>query len=185
MQLSVSGGSATTQFLIGTGLHRESTVLPTDLADTRASAHVSINHASVDKRFSIALKSIFATLRNNLPTQDMTSLINRPPNLKLYDSLENLNWQEGGVSFGSLGFAGDYANPLAVFKTSYSGDLQNLSNNLLFSYQLFPGLSIRSNVGYNMVTGNEKRLHPSSSLNPFGNQLPFAYFATQTQKKFG
>jgi hypothetical protein len=47
--LSVSGGNINTNFLLSGSYHRESTVLPTEIADHRGALQASINHSSADK----------------------------------------------------------------------------------------------------------------------------------------
>jgi len=180
-QLSLSGGNSTTQFLLGAGYHRETTVLPTSLADNRASFHFNFNHQSADKKMSVSLKSLASILQVNLPVKDLTSVINRPPNMQLYDSLGKLNWQEGGVSFRSLNIAAEYSNPLAILRTRYNGNYKSFSSNLQLTYALFPALRFKTNTGYNLVSGDEVRTNPSTSIDPFGSQLPFSSFANSNQ----
>jgi TonB-dependent starch-binding outer membrane protein SusC len=155
--------------------------LPTNLADSRASAHVNLSHSSPDKKFTISFKSIYSISKINLPTRDPGAIITMPPNLKLYDSTGMLNWEEGGVLFKNIGFSPD-VHPLAVLQTKYAGEYQHLSNNLQIGLELFKGLRLNTNLGYNLVLSDEARLHPSTSLDPFNAVLPYAFFGNQTQK---
>lgn len=175
--VSISGGSSGTDFLLSGGYHREATVLPTSDADYRASVHPAFNHSSVNRKFSLSFTGSFSFTKNALPAIDAASAISRPPNMKLYDSAGNLNWQEGGVSFRSLGLSG-YGNPLAIFKTKYTGKFQNLNSALLLQYLLTPSLRLKSSFGYNTTIANEVRINPSTSLDPFDNAaLPNSNFA--------
>lgn len=180
INLSVSGGSLNTQFLISGNFHNESTVLPTNLTDSRGSFHTAINHTSLNKLFSINLSTNYSFTKNSLPGIDPSGFINRPPNMKLYDSLGNLNWQEGGVSFSSV-FSG-YANPLSSLKTNYTGTFHTINGSLVTSYALSSHLIFRTNVGANLIFGNENRSNPSGSLDPFTGELPSAFFANSSNK---
>lgn len=182
--LSISGGSSNTRFRLGGGFHRETTVLPTDLADTRSSVDLSINHNSTDKKLQLNLKTFYSAIQNNLPYRDLTSTINAPPNMKLYDSAGKLNWEEGGITYRSLQIAAVDANPLAILETSYRGEFQNLTSNLLIGYKLSGDLNLKTSLGYNLVLSDEVRIHPSKSIDPFSSQLPYSYFANRTRKSW-
>lgn len=182
INLSVSGGSLNTQFLISGNFHNESTVLPTSLTDSRGTMHTSINHTSLDKSFSVNLSTSYSFTSNKLPGIDPTGFINRPPNMKLYDSLGNLNWQEGGVSFSSV-FSG-YANPLSSLKTMYMGKFHSINSSIVTSYAISPNLILRTNVGGNFIFGDENRTNPSKSIDPFNGELPSAFFATSSDKSW-
>ena len=181
-QLSLSGGNDNTQFLIGGGYHRQTTVFPTDLGDDRASVHFNLNHNSTDKKLTVNLNVIYSSNVNDLPASDLTGYINTAPNFKLYDASGKLNWQEGGVSYLSLGLLN--ANPLSFQNQSYTGKFQNLSSNLQLIYKVLPDLSLKVSMGYNMVTSDEVSLYPSTSLDPNLGALPFSNFANQSQKSW-
>jgi TonB-linked SusC/RagA family outer membrane protein len=179
-QLSISGGNENTQFMIGGGFHKQTTVFPTDKGDTRASVHANLNHTSADRKLQLNFSSIYSSDINNLPSTDLTSLINTTPNLKLYDGSGKLNWQDGGVSFYDLGLVN--SNPLAFGNQTYTGKFQNLNSNLQLSYKPIPELTFKVNLGYNNVNSDEISLHPSTSIDPFSGLLPFSNFAKQTQQ---
>jgi len=181
-QLSLSGGSTNTQFLISGGYHHETTVFPTDLGDTRGSVHLNLNHSSNDKKLTINLSTIYSAEVNNLTASDLTGYINTPPNLKVYDAGGNLNWQEGGVTYASLGILN--TNPLAFQYQTYNGRFQNLTSNLQLGYKLLPDLTLKVSMGYNVVNSNEVSLYPSTSLDPNQGQLPYSNFANQIQKSW-
>jgi TonB-dependent starch-binding outer membrane protein SusC len=178
-QLSVSGGSTNTQFFIGGGYHKETTVMPTDLSFSRASVHLNLNHFTVDKKFAVSLSSIFGYNDNSLPITDLAGFTNYAPNMKLYDSAGNLNWQENGISYRSLGF-GSYANPLAALKEKVSNKFRNLLTNLSFNYRITSDLNVKTSFGYNQIDGDEAKLSPTTSIDPFSNTLPYASFATSS-----
>lgn len=178
---SASGGSNKTQFHISGGYHRETTVLPVTLADYRGSLHTVLNHVTNKNRFKIQLSSLYSYTKNTLPTGDAATYISRPPNMKLYDSTGRLNWQEGGVSFKSMGL-GTYANPLAIFETKYTGRFQNFTSSLLLDYAILKALHLKTSIGYNLTIGNETSVTPTTALDPFDTQTPSSYFATSENK---
>jgi TonB-linked SusC/RagA family outer membrane protein len=179
-QLSFSGGNNTTQFLIGGGFHKETTVFPTDLGDQKASAHFNLTHSSQEKRFSLSLTGNYVADKNELHFGDPSRFIALAPNIQLYDSAGKINWQEGGVTFGTS--VGD--NPLANLNTKYIGNFSNLISNLQLSYKLFSALNLRLNLGYNVVNNNEKEINPSTSIDPNTGQLPYSYFGTGNLKSW-
>jgi len=181
-ELSLSGGDANTQFLISGGYHKETTVFPTDLGNSRASVHFSLNHTSTDKKLTVNLTTIYSSTVNNLPVTDLTQYINTAPNFKLYDSSGKLSWQEGGVSDISAGLLN--ANPLAFEDQVYNGEFHNLSSNLQLNYKVINDLSLKISMGYNIVNSDETALFPSTSLDPNLGQLPFSYFGTMSQKSW-
>jgi TonB-linked SusC/RagA family outer membrane protein len=178
-QLSITGGNSNTQFLLSGGYHYQTTVFPSDLGDGRASAHFNLNHNSSDKKFSLNLNTNFTSDKNDLNITDLTQYVNLPPNLKLYDSRGNLNWEEGGVQFYNSIFK---ENPLALLNAKYTGKFNNLISNLQMNYQLFPAFNIKLNLGYNLVASNELNTNPSTSIDPNSGNLPSSNFANQTQK---
>jgi TonB-linked SusC/RagA family outer membrane protein len=181
-QLSISGGNTNTQFLLGAGFHRETTVLPTSLADRRASARININHLTTNKNLSINFSTSYSSGINQLNTRDLTTFINLPPNIKLFDSLGNLNWKDGGVTYSSI--LGDYGNPLAGFKTKYKGENENLISSLQLNLKLLSTFSIKINSGYNIVHSDEISTNPSTAIDPNTSLLPFSYFANATTKQW-
>lgn len=179
-QVSASGGSNSTRFLLGAGFHKETNVFPNPLADQRASAHTRVNHASDNKKFFINFSSSFSSDKNELNRADLTQYIALPPNIQLYDSSDKINWQEGGVLYRSI----ISTNPLAMSKTKYTGEFQQLHANLNTGYYVLRDLVVRINAGYNRVYGNEKQISPSESIDPNTTLLPFSSFATMNQKSW-
>lgn len=160
--LSVSGGSANTQFLVGAAYHHESTVLPGNLYDQRISAHFNLNHTSDDKRLRITLSANYANDVNDLLNADLASYWFLPPNLILYDSTgKNLAWNEGGYQE-----QGPTSNPLAYTKRSYIATTNNLTTDILVSYNILRNLSVKVNAGYNNIQTSEVSLSPASAFAP-------------------
>jgi TonB-linked SusC/RagA family outer membrane protein len=173
IQVSLSGGNTRTQFLMGAGHHKETTVFPGDMHSRRASFLLNLGHSSADQKFTASLNASYAANRNNLVANDLSSYINLAPHIHLYDSLGHLNWMEGGIPFRNLSLI----NPLAYLQKKYAGNFDNLISHLKFSYQLLPELSLRLSLGYNLAIGDENQVNPGSSIDPNEGSLPFSSFA--------
>ncbi|NCD68586.1 SusC/RagA family TonB-linked outer membrane protein [Mucilaginibacter agri] len=181
-QLSVSGGDQTTQFFIGGGYHRETTVYPTDNADQKGSFHFNINHNSANKKFTINLSASYLADRNDLPGTDLSSYVNTSPNLKLYDNNGKPAWSDGGLPYINSGILN--ANPLAFKYQTYEGNFQNLNSSLQSTYRFSTDLSFKVSLGYNVVNSAEVATFPSVSLDPNLGQQPFSYFGNSIQKSW-
>jgi TonB-linked SusC/RagA family outer membrane protein len=180
-QFSFSAGNPSTRFLINGSYHRETSVYPTSLSDQRASLLVNINHSSGNRKFYLNFNSIYSIYNSNLIKGDLTAYTNLPPNIQLYDAAGKLNWQEGGVLFRNSTIN---VNPLSVLNAVYGGIYQNLLTNLQLTYKLLPHLTLKTDCGINMVNGDESQTNPSSSLDPYSSQLPYAYFSNSSRKSW-
>ena len=178
---SLSGGNANNGFLISGSFNRQTTVFPGNMSATQGSLILNLNHASLNKKLNVNLSSIYSYNLDKLSAADLTSYIYLPPNSpNLYDSTGKLNWQEGGVSFGDLGFENPLANLLRMTKS----EIETYSGNVLLSYNLFSGLTIKSNFGYNTVGVNEMGIVPNASLDPLSGGFGSSQFANSTSRNW-
>jgi TonB-linked SusC/RagA family outer membrane protein len=166
-QLSVSGGTAGTSFLVSLGYNRQSTVFPGDVSTQQMSMHFNINHASANGRFRLQSGGQYLADRSNLIQTDLTSAALRlAPNApNVYDADGNLNWATDG------GGASTWDNPLAHTLTRYRNNVNNLVANTSLSYDLMPGLSLKTGLGYTHLTRNELSAFPLLSIAP-ENRVP-------------
>ncbi|RKR84009.1 TonB-linked SusC/RagA family outer membrane protein [Mucilaginibacter gracilis] len=158
-QVSASGGDKYTQYRIGTGYHKETTVWPGDKSADRASASFALNTKSSDERFTAAITANYSVSTNNLTAVDLASAVTLPPNYRLYDANGNIAWNEGGVNDGRT-------NPLAQLNQQYLSTLINVNANMVLNYKLLKSLTLRSSFGYNSSQNNDQRLTPISAQNP-------------------
>ena len=170
-QLSVSGGSTQTLFLIGGSYQRESTVFPGDAKYGKATFNSTIGHRSQNNRFSIDLSTIYAHEDNSLPRLDFTSKAytlepNAPP---LYDEQGNLNWENNS-----------WDNPLASLEENYGFTANTLIANTVLSYKILPNLELKSNMGFNSYRLDTHRTLPSSARNPALGLTPQNYSSLST-----
>jgi TonB-linked SusC/RagA family outer membrane protein len=177
VQASVSGGNLNTVFLLGMGYHSETTVFPGDMKDQRGAIHINLNHTTQDQKFRVQLSGNYNVDNNNLISTDLTSYINVPPNLQVYDPSGNLAWNEGG-------FVHDILNPLALLDQEYSAKTDNLISNLQLSYKPNKQITLRLNAGFNNVSVNESKMVPYSSQNPLQNPVRSASFGLNSFKSW-
>ncbi|OJV98848.1 MAG: hypothetical protein BGO52_08465 [Sphingobacteriales bacterium 44-61] len=182
VQTSISGGNVNTQFYVGGGYHRETTVLPVDLPNSKASAYFKLNHRSINQKFQLNLSANFVSATSNLTNNDLTFFSSTMPHLKIYDDEGNLNWEEGGVTYRAIGLTD--ANPMAYLKKRYKGQFQNLNSNLNIGYSILKGLDIKINLGYNLVYSDELSTTPSTSLDPNSTNQPYSYFGNSKQSSW-
>ncbi|NII27767.1 SusC/RagA family TonB-linked outer membrane protein [Pseudoflavitalea sp. X16] len=148
---SVSGGSPTTQYLVGGTYNKQTTVFPGAMASKSGTLHFTINTASTNQKFKLSLTGNYTVNDNGIPGADLTSIAlqlapNAPP---LYNADGTLNW--------ALNAAGNatWENPLInSFYRDYEHVSKQLLSNAQLSYTILPGLLIKSSLGYNSTLVN-------------------------------
>jgi TonB-linked SusC/RagA family outer membrane protein len=158
LQGSLSGGNATTQFLIGSSFHKETTVYPGSYGDTKSTTHFSITNTA-NQKFSITLTGTYGWDDNKLPALDFTSATRIAPNTPaFYDSTGNIVWEYKSFHFG---------NPMGSLLKQYTSITKNLLSSANIRYSILPSLQFKTSLGYNFLNVNEKRLDPLASEDPF------------------
>lgn len=172
-QASISGGNELTQFLIGAGYNRQTTVFPGDFADLKGSAHFNIINTSPNKKFSITLTGNYTTDNNMLPQTDLSqaayTLAPNAPALLNPDG--SINWAPSSTGNSTL-----FANPLAGNLKTFQNKTNNLVANSVLNYEIIPGLNIRSSFGYTNMQTDQQNLYPLISQAP-ENRLYNSNFA--------
>ena len=169
VQASLSGGNAATQFLLSGGYHRETTVFPGDLHDTRGSLNATLNHVSDNKKLTVGFSALYSSEVNTITASDPTGQTWLSPNLPaLTDSSGELNWSEGGIPFD---------NPLAYLQQGYRATTDNLLANLNLAYRLLPDLVLRVSSGYHYYGVAEVNTNPITSQNPLYSLQGYSQFA--------
>jgi TonB-linked SusC/RagA family outer membrane protein len=160
---TVSGGSVNTQYLIGGTYHRETTVFPGDFADQKGSLHFNINSVSPNQKFRIQLSGNYLVDNNQLPSTDLTkqAILFAPDAPPLYNADGSLNWAPNASGISTF-----YTNPLSYLYNKYQTITNNLVGNALISYQILPGLEIRSSFGYTNMQTNESSIFPLVDIAP-------------------
>jgi TonB-linked SusC/RagA family outer membrane protein len=177
---SISGGNTNTQFLLGTGYHRETYVIPGDFSDNRATFNTNLHHTSDNKKFTLDFSTNYSYDQNNSSGDafDATSAFTLPPDYpELLNTDGSLNWNYKGLNLGNFG-----GNPLSYLKESYGIQTTNLISHLQLEYQILPGLAIRSSFGYNTTNVNETSQVPVAAQNPLYSPSSTATFGTNDFK---
>ncbi len=159
LQTSMSGGNELTQYTVGTGYHRESTVFPGQNSDQKGSLHFGINSASRNKKFQSALRGSLLLNYSTLPSTDFTSYLTylAPNAPKPYNADGTLNWADATWPNG---------NPYAVLEQPYKATTYNSLVNWNLSYSLMEGLTVRTSLGFTNIQTNQKITEPFTSINP-------------------
>lgn len=162
-QLGISGGNAFTQFMIGAGYHRETTVFPGDFSYKKGNIHFNINSNSANQKFKVQLTGSYITDINKLPINDLTSfaLTLAPVAPDPYNPDGSINWApkpNGSTTY--------YRNPIAPNIQNSINKTDNLIANGIISYELIPGLTIKSSFGYNKLTTKETTKSPKNVFYP-------------------
>lgn len=154
IQASISGGSTNYQYLLSGHYRRESMVFPGAFADTRGGFHLSTNTNSNNQRFSVTFIGSFLADKTTLPGFDFTSRIMLPPNTP-----------PAYLEDGSLNYS--WLNPyIGLVGPLFNADVKNLLANIGLQYRLLPGLVLKTNVGYNWLTGRSASLTPLAIYAP-------------------
>lgn len=138
-QLSLSGGDKLTQFFIGGGFHKETTVFPGDNSEQRVSTHFSLTDFSPNQKLKTSISISYSKTSSNLLGGDLTgAALKLAPNAPaLFDDGGNLNWEHQ-----------TWTNPLNYLIKQYEAKTDNLIGNMVVSYMVLPGLDIKTNLGY-------------------------------------
>lgn len=154
---SVSGGSATTQFVVSGTFHDETTVFPGDYGYKRGVLRSNLNHSSENGKFKMNLSTAYTAQSNNQAATDLSRVaISLAPNAPaLYKADGSLNWE------GST-----WENPLALLAGSYRTKTHDFIANSLLSYTIAPGLDLKTSFGITDTQHDETRTQPSTLYDP-------------------
>ncbi|MBB6130822.1 SusC/RagA family TonB-linked outer membrane protein [Mucilaginibacter lappiensis] len=156
LNANVSGGDVLTNFYLSGTYHKEGNVYPGGQGYQRGGAKFSLNHASADQRFSLALTATYSTDKNNISTTDLaTYAYNLPPNYPIYNPDGSYYWTAAGLG-----------NPLAYLNQTNDNRTSNLLSSLGLKYTILKGLDIKSTFGFSKTDMNQVTIRPLSSLSP-------------------
>ncbi|MCD0489403.1 SusC/RagA family TonB-linked outer membrane protein [Pedobacter sp. MC2016-14] len=153
-QLSVSGGSELTNFLLSGTYRKEGNVTPGNQDYKRGALNFNVNHKSLDNKFTLNTSVKYVGDWNNSFVTDMTQYYNLSPNMPVY--------QPDGKYF----WVGNTQNPFALFEREYESRNNNLFGNVLAKYAILPSLNAQVSLGYNRITMNQTQTVPEISSNP-------------------
>jgi TonB-linked SusC/RagA family outer membrane protein len=154
---NISGGDVRTNFYLSGTYHKESNVYPGSQAYNRGGGNLSINHSSIDGKFTLGLSANYSADKNNIATTELaTYAYSLAPNFPLYRPDGSLYWASG-TSFN---------NPLAYLNQTNDSRASNFITNLNLKYNLAKGLDFKSLVGYGRTDSRTVTIRPLTSLNP-------------------
>ncbi|SFF68833.1 TonB-linked outer membrane protein, SusC/RagA family [Salegentibacter agarivorans] len=158
LNLSVSGGNATTSFRIGGSYHEEGTVFPGDFKYSKVTGGLNLNHRSKNEKLQLNLSLNYGVDNNNLFGSDsfISDALTLPPNApRLYNDDGSLNWEDL-----------TWDNPLANLQNSSNDQVNNLVTSLGISYEILEGLTFKTNAGYTNLYRNQKGITKKESFRP-------------------
>jgi TonB-linked SusC/RagA family outer membrane protein len=160
----ISGGAANMSYLVSGTYGSESSVFPGDFANTTGSLHFNLNAATNNQKFRLQLSGTFRAGRNALPSEDFTfRAVNFAPVAPaLYNADGTLNWAPDPTANGNS----TWLNPLANMYTLFESKTNTLTSNAVLSYQIIPGLEIKSNFGYNSLMTDQFYASLNNSFKP-------------------
>ncbi len=162
-QLTISGGSGTTQFSLSGSFQKEGLVFPGDFNARKYSGHLSLQHMTTNKRFKATASVGYTGNRSDMLESDLTlQAFVLPPNAPaIYDQDGKLNWENA-----------TWWNPLSYLEQRYTSRTGNLVANAMLNYELFPELQIKANIGINDMVTRERLRVPSTFFSPVNNPTP-------------
>lgn len=157
VQLSISGGSNNTSFLVSGSHNEQTTVFGRDFKYKTNNLSLNLNHRSADNRFTMNVSGTFSEQTNNLIRTDITkqSLLLSPNAPALYKEDGSLNWENN-----------TFTNPMASYESTYDNRNKSLNANINLGYELFRSFYLKLNGGINQQVFEEKILSPSTMYNP-------------------
>lgn len=172
--LSLTGGTAVSNYLISGNYDQEGTVFPGDFGLKRMGFRSNINLGSAADRFNAAFTANYSHTQSNLfATNIVTNILLPPDQPDPYNSYGKLNWGNGAANTV-------YTNPMAAILQTNNTGTDDLVTNLALSYRLLKGLSMKASVGYATIKRQELQQTPLASYSPL-----FNYSSTQRVSNFG
>ncbi len=174
VQLSLSGASETTRFLISGSSNRQTTVFSNDFRYKSTNLSGSLSHQSIDKRLILAASGLFSDQSNNVIYEDITNQAFRlSPNAPaLYREDGSLNWENN-----------TFTNPLAAYESTYKSGSRSFNLNLNISYELLSSVFVKLNGGTNYQFFDEVALRPNTMYNPAYGITPAYSMALKSQNQ--
>ncbi|MCK0160490.1 SusC/RagA family TonB-linked outer membrane protein [Allomuricauda sp. F6463D] len=155
---SISGGNASTQFLVSGNYYSQSSVFPGNFSNNKVSVLSNLGHRTKDNRFSVQLSTSFTSNTNDLPGDGLLvfQALQLAPNAPaLYTEEGELNWE------GST-----WRNPLGALNGVYVSKGTTLISNVRLTYKLWGELSLTTNLGYTENHLRELNTVPSTIYDP-------------------
>ena len=155
--LVFSGGDVRTNFRLGANFQQQSEIQAINGSNLRGGLSMSLKHQSVNRRFSLALSSLYTTGYVDIITNPGAFIA--PPNAPaIYDSQGNLNY----TGWQPL----NYRYPFQYILQPYSSETYLLNSSLMLNYEIIDGLNFRTTLGYNTMRSLQSEKKPIKSQDP-------------------
>ncbi|NMH89696.1 SusC/RagA family TonB-linked outer membrane protein [Flavivirga algicola] len=159
MQVSFSGGSEHTQFLLSGSHSNAGNVFPGEFKYKNSSVLLNISHKSQNECFKLDFSSNYGADSNDLPSnvnQFMTRASTLAPNAPaIYDNRGNLNWENS-----------TFLNPFAALEAEYNATSYSLIASTSLSYRPIKSLEFKTSLGYTRNVLEDYRTSPVASKDP-------------------
>jgi len=174
VQLSISGGSENTSFLINGSHNEQTTVFAKYPRYKTNNLSGNLTHRSNDNKFTLNASGLFSAQSNNLIQNDITStaLWLSPNAPALYKEDGSLNWENN-----------TFNNPVARYESTYSYQSKTFNTNINLQYELLPSLYIKLNGGVAYGIFGDMLLYPSTMYNPAWGITPASALAYKSQNQ--
>ena len=156
-QVSLSGGSENTHFLVNASHVEQGTVFPGSFGDTKNAGRFSLDHTSLNKKFKANFSGSYLVDNNTFADSYFVSdaLTLAPDAPPIYSSPGQLNWANS-----------TWTNPFAALTQKFHAKTDNVTANAALSYDILKGLQVRTTLGYNNVQLNSTDAIPQASVDP-------------------
>lgn len=153
---SYSGGTERLSFLIGASYNRQKDIQSIKGANRRGGINFNVNSSTRDNKFYISLSGSYTSNTNDMVAYDFGAGANvysapNAPSLYLPDG--KLNWETGN-------------NSAQVFNIINKNITNNLISNAELKYIPLKGLTIKTNIGFNVLSSKQLNGTPSTYYNP-------------------
>lgn len=156
LDMTYSGGSQSSSYLVSGGLRNNGNIQRHKGSNTDGSLRFSINTNSADNKFSYNVSGTYLSNVNTMVPYDFSRLMSfTPPNSP--DPL---------LPDGSVNWDPNITNFLGDINRTYRAVTNNLLANTNLVYRPVKGLSLRANMGYSNISGDEMMGYPTTTLAP-------------------
>ena len=156
LNATYTGGTANSNYLLGANFSSVGNIERSKGSVRQGGMNFSLNTATNDKKFLMALSGSYSTNRDNTVPVDFSGgygMTQAPDAPDAFLPNGKLNWADGN-------------NPAAALNALYSNNTDNLIANTTLTYTPVAGLSFTATGGYNLLSTKEFEAKPSSFFNP-------------------
>lgn len=173
-QVRLSGGNYTTNFSVSGGFRNETSVFPGSNYDRRGSLNFNLAAKSKNEKLRVDFSGAYSANSTNFQDRDFTRIALRlPPNApNLFNEFGELNWENS-----------TWENPLGNLRRRYKSNIDYVSGTTLISYDLWPGFTIKTSLGYTNTTMNAITTNPISANDP-AYAAYYQNFATFSERSY-